>query len=314
MRNIDISGSTKLFFSRMLELYRKESYEREVNQYRVIEIIPDAAEIQFQVIGTGVLLKVSADKLMRSDLLLGFSKKDIAVITHMGTKVENKDESYKKRGILSRIIRQIFSDKKSKFIVEDIEKKELIEKTAYDLYTDKTTPDKFSSADTLMIGYSAAEDHYRRVFEETSPKIEFILLEINDEKITFCHQSTGIAQTKSVEIIFNSPEIINKFNANDRSLISYSAAESRYKRILKDTSQKPKFKLLNVEPTTMDTEWCYECIETGVIQKKHISFLFYNTELLSQFNSQDRNLIAFTAGELSKQRQYELKSKERTNV
>jgi len=154
----------KVFILKLLELYRKESASRDYNPYRIIEIIERNSTVSFQITGTNVVLSVSAVELMRSEFLLGFSKSNIVLITHIGTKKELNHQLEVTSKNVFRIIKHIFTFGKNKFLIEDDEG-ESFELEAAEIFYDKNIAGKFSGIDGMNIGYSAAEDHYNKIIK-----------------------------------------------------------------------------------------------------------------------------------------------------
>ncbi len=295
-------------FTLFTKIFRQElgrNNELQVS-YRIINLPTEKdTHVHFQIIGKGIVLKMTPAKIMRDEMLMGFSKADIALITHYGTKAEYQAESNKKRGILSRIVQQLFGDKQSAFLIHDAEQEKVIEKTAQELYFDPSTKERFSSADALVIGYSAAEERYRQLVAETKFKPEYEMLSIGDGAVFYRHHETQHVVNQSAETLFNTPKVFKKFNADDRSLISYTAAEARYQRIMKETKAQINFKLCNTAPDDHNC-WQYQSLSTGDLLMTSVDALFYDTNTLKQFSADDLSLIAFAAGELSKKRQLEL--------
>lgn len=136
--------------------------------YRIVKL-PDELEekIYFQVVGTANVLKMLPEEIMRNDLLLGFSRVDIALITHLGTKNEVtafSQQASKEGSKFFKVLKQIFTRGKTSFVFEK-DTGEVMECEAHELYTDESVADRFSGKDAMKIGYSAAESHYQKISE-----------------------------------------------------------------------------------------------------------------------------------------------------
>lgn len=128
--------------------------------YRIIKLPDDTDKrIHFQMIGKNITLKMSPEDIMRDDILLLFSKADIILITHLGTKNEIVPVSQNK---FFKILRQIFNKGKTYFLVEK-STGEVSEYQAQDMYNDKSLANNFCGMDGIKIGYTVAEDHYKKI-------------------------------------------------------------------------------------------------------------------------------------------------------
>lgn len=131
--------------------------------YRIVKM-PNEADrnIHFQVIGKNIVLSMLPEKIMRDHLLMGFSRADVAVITHLGTKQEITSELSGTQNKFFKIIRQIFSSGKTKFVIEK-ESGEVVEHVASELLDQPTIVEKLNGTDGLKVGYAAAEEHYEKL-------------------------------------------------------------------------------------------------------------------------------------------------------
>src|SRR3990167_238168 len=88
-------------------------------RFRVIDYPnADNKKITFQVVGKANLILMLPEEIMRDDLLLGFSKADVAMITHIGTSNEFQKNSSRFTKGFFKIIKQIFKNGKTIFCVE----------------------------------------------------------------------------------------------------------------------------------------------------------------------------------------------------
>lgn len=143
--------------------------EEENVYYRLVEPLKysigdwNKHEIDFQVVGKSVILKMLPEEIMRSKFLLGFCRADIVVITHLGTKNElclNDIEKTPRKKIF-RILKQFFSLGKTVFVLEHDNGLVRIS-SASELVTDPDIIKNLDSIDAATIGYTAAEEHYKK--------------------------------------------------------------------------------------------------------------------------------------------------------
>lgn len=160
MNRTQLADGFKKTFFKMLELYQKEMKARTEHQYRIVNIPVNETEVEFQVIGKGIILPVPITQLMHSDLLMGFSKTDIALITHFGTKLETIAQFSQQPK--SKILKLLFEQDKTTFVVEK-ENGEVAEYQAHELYQDDALANSFSGKAGMSIGYAAAKAHHKRM-------------------------------------------------------------------------------------------------------------------------------------------------------
>lgn len=157
----------KDYFKHLMITYRAAhalvKQKQEHALYRIAKL-PEGTDknVHFQIIGKSVILKMLPEEIMRQDILLGFSRAEIAIITHIGTKSELNHHHAKPRNNFFKIIKQIFSNEKTLFLVEK-EHGEIAEYAANDLLSDSSLAEKFNGIDGIKIGYTAAEEHYNRI-------------------------------------------------------------------------------------------------------------------------------------------------------
>jgi len=215
-------------FQALLQGYLEAVKQAHVAIYRVVKL-PDNDDhrIHFQIVGEDVFLKMLPEEIMRDDMLMGFSKADIAVITHLGTK---KEESKKKAGnIVSRIVRQIFGKKgKTQFLIENHDQDELVAKTPLELYHDESTKSAFSVEDALKIGYTAAQEYYQSVQDEVnSVSYRLVAQETINGEILLRYEliESGAIVKESLEAVFYNAEKFLQFSTVDRQVIAFAAGE-----------------------------------------------------------------------------------------
>lgn len=147
-------------------VFASRRYAEELPFYRIIKL-PDETDnrIFFQTVPTTNVLKILPEEIMRGDLLLGFNKADIAVITYLGAKNEiSFQQISQKPRKLFRVLTQLFIKGKTLFVIEK-DTGEVVKCEADKLYQDETIADCFVGKDAMKIGYSAAENHYARISE-----------------------------------------------------------------------------------------------------------------------------------------------------
>lgn len=162
---VDVMG-TLLSLSCAIKINKKEE---ENVYYRLVEPLDyfsgnwDKREIDFQVVGKSVILKMLPEEIMRSKILLGFCRADIAVIAHLGTKNElglNDIEKSPRKKIF-KILKQFFNLGKTFFVLEHDNGLVHIS-SASELVTDPDIIKNLDSIDALTIGYTAAEEHFMK--------------------------------------------------------------------------------------------------------------------------------------------------------
>lgn len=294
----------KAFFKRVVPNGAAETVGQPI--YRIVES-PESSPstIHFQMVGKRSIISMRPEQIMRDNMLMGFSKGDIAIITHLGTKAEYKAEALKKPNAIMRIIHQLFTGKHSTLLVQNTESKTIAEKSPSDLYFDPSTHERYSAADALLIGYSAAEERYKKIIDETISKPQYRLSAFADHQVHYLPIEGGATQIANVETVFNDKTLLAQFNPEEQSLLGYAAAESRYQRITHEMHPAPVWVLAQ---TVVGDENLWHCRSLLTNEERIFSVeeLFYNTELLKQLSEQDRTRIAFAAGELYKARQAEI--------
>lgn len=150
-----------LFFSNLFLASNK--FEEKKPFYRVLTC-PDQRDnnFHFQIIGKNVALKALPEKIMRDQILLGFSRADVALITYYGTKneavLDMKNSAFKP----FKIIKEILTSEKKRFLIENNDG-DVLEYETSELFNDPSMVKNFTAADGVKIGYSAAEEYFERM-------------------------------------------------------------------------------------------------------------------------------------------------------
>jgi hypothetical protein len=125
--------------------------------YRITEInqlANDKSTLTIQVIGKSTVIKCTPDEIVANDQMIeGFSKKDIRMITYLACIHANKPK-YK-------IDTQEFCDtiKKIKFRLKKFGSNEIVSKTADQISLDKNLINKLSQEDVCSISYTAGYEN-----------------------------------------------------------------------------------------------------------------------------------------------------------
>jgi hypothetical protein len=148
----------KLLISYLIPLIKKEQA-----YYRIIAVL-DKNIIHFQINGKSTSLKMPAEKIMRDNLLFGFSRAEIALITHLGTKNEIEHHSQYPKSSTFRITKELFIDNERKFFLESLEGEQL-SLSAIDLIGNEEMIKQFDGRDGVKLGYALAEEYYKKLGE-----------------------------------------------------------------------------------------------------------------------------------------------------
>ena len=246
----------------------------ETCKYRLICLPNEGSpDVHFQVIGKGIALKMPIAQLMRDNMLMDFNKHDAILITHLGTQAEHKTELTSFSRKLLRIVQQVFMGNQSRFVVQDTESEAVIEKSPSDLYFDPATKERYSAEDALLIGYSAAEERYKKIMDETITKPQYRLSAFADHQVHYLPVEGGAAQIADVEALFNDKALLAQFNPEEQSLLGYAAAESRYQRIMHEMHPAPVWVLLHTE-VGEDNLWHCRSLVTDEEQVFSVEELF----------------------------------------
>lgn len=143
------------FFKYTAWLLKRYSDQQQIQQniYRVFEVKQSSFgqhKLAIQVIGKSIVVECTPQEIAENDQMLeGFSKKDIRVITYFACE-QNKKPRYK-------IIMQEFCDAFNKilFKLKNRDSDEIILKTAGQISLDKNLLNNLSQEDVCSISYAA---------------------------------------------------------------------------------------------------------------------------------------------------------------
>ncbi len=286
----------------LFKLYRENSPDL---KYRIIKN-PDAADplVHFQVSGKSIVLKELPEKIMHSNLLMGFSKADIAILTYLGTKTEIENQQFSARPkLLARISQQLFGKGgNTKFLLKMPEQDQLVEAVPEEVMMNDEALDMLSSKDAAMLGYAAAENRLMSIREHIAqaPTCSIVEHDLISNRVTYIDEERGATHTLPLSDIFDNKKLLAFFRKLDQQLISFAAGEAYQQRIAKSA---PTFTIVSQSKDIV------EYIDTdGVEYAMPILELAFNRELLEQFSLEAREKIVFAAGELHEQRLHPRKS------
>lgn len=270
-------------------------------KYKLADVFPDKKNsFLVQIVGTQTCFPIRPTELMHSSLLMGFSKADIAIITHLGTKKElEKTQADIKPKLLARIAHQLFGKGgKTKFMLKFPEQEQLVEAVPEEVMTNKEALDMLESHDAAMIGYAAAENRFMEMRKETQelPTCRIISHDLLSDQVTYVDEEREATHTLPLREIFYNKKLFKLFAKLDQQMMSFAAGEA-YQKSLVSSSAPVALQLLFQVDGIVD----YQDLE-GNIFKASCLELAFNDQLLSQFNPKDRDVIRFAAGELHQQR------------
>jgi hypothetical protein len=148
------------FFQSVAELSRVSA---DVPTYRLLQL-PNEKDpnVHFHIVNKRMTLKMLPEEIMKDSMLLQFSKADIALITHSGTKNELKASLSIHNNKAVKILKQFFQKGKTFFVIEK-EEGVVEEYAANEIYSDINITEKLSGTDGIKVGYSVAEEHYTAI-------------------------------------------------------------------------------------------------------------------------------------------------------
>ena len=153
----------KQFISLFQSAVELSKLKSEPPRYRLLKLpTSEDSFVYFQIVNKRTTSKMLPEEIMRDNLLLHFSRADIAMITHIGTKNEMKTSFFKSENKVFRILKQLFSKGKTTFVIEK-EEGVVEEHAANDIYNNSEITEKLSGTDGVKIGYSVAEEHYNKI-------------------------------------------------------------------------------------------------------------------------------------------------------
>lgn len=264
----------------------------------------DSAEtrdfLEVQIVGKNLYFRIPVGELMRSKLLMNFSKADIAIITHLGTKKElEKEQAKTKPKLLARIAHQLFGKGgKTKFMLKFPEQEQLVEAVPEEVMTNKEALEMLESHDAAMIGYAAAENRFMEMRRETQelPTCRVISHDLLSDQVTYLDEEREATHTLALKEIFYNKKLLKLFAKLDQQMMSFAAGEA-YQRGIATHAAPVALQLLSQADGIVD----YQDAE-GNTFKAFCLELAFNDLLLSQFSLQDRDVIRFAAGEAHQQR------------
>ncbi len=298
----------KSSFERILALYRKEVQARDDHQYRIVEFIEHNTVAIFQVVGKGILLKMPVRDLMRGDLLLGFRRADIAMLAHLGTQQElERKQSQASPRFLARIAHQLFGKGgKTKFMLKMPEQEQLVEAVPEEVMTNKEVLNMLEGHEAAMIGYAAAENRMAemRTHTHTIPTCRVLSHDLVANVVTYLDEEREAKHTLPLTDIFYNKKLLNLFTQLDQQMISFVAGEAHQRKM--NPHPPISFQLISYAKEMAEYQ-----DETGKVHTLSFLELAFDPELLNQFSQKDRDMIRFVAGELSKEKEMVIRSKEK---
>lgn len=150
-----------LFFSDTFQMSNR--FEEKKPFYRILSC-PDQhnRNFHFQIIGKNIALKALPEKIMRDQILLGFSRADVALITFHGAKNEAVLDIKNGAQKPFKIIKELFSSGKKRFLIENNDG-EVLEYETSEIFNNPSMVENFTTADGVKIGYSAAEEYFEKI-------------------------------------------------------------------------------------------------------------------------------------------------------
>lgn len=286
----------------LFKLYRENSSNL---KYRIIKN-PDAADplVHFQVSGKSIVLKELPEKIMHSNLLMGFSKADVAILTYLGAKAElDKQRFSAKPKLLARIAQQLLGKGgNTKFLLKIPEQDQLVEAVPEEVMMNDVALDMLSSKDAAMLGYAAAENRLMSIRQQVvqAPTCSIIEHDFISNQVTYIDEERAAKHTLHLNDLFNNKKLLAFFRKIDQQLISFAAGEAYQQGIIKSP---PVFTIVSQSKDIVEY-----IDENGVEHALPIQELAFNHDLLEQFSLAERERIIFAAGELHEQRLHPKKS------
>ena len=294
---MQISQKIGEIFSGFLNDYRRELSDKKETAY-VIEKLParDDINIYFQIRGKNVLLKMPPEKLMHADFLMGFSKADIAIITHLGTKKELEMHPHATSKLYMRIAQQLFGrGGKTKFLLKMPSQDELVEAIPEEVMCNKEALNMLEGSEAALVGYAAAENRMLDIRKQTSSVATCRIIEhdLKNNVIIYIDEEREATHTLPLHDIFNNKTLFNLFGKTDQQMLSFAAGEIHQQRL------QPRTKLATLKLFSYLGDLAQFSDLSGNMKSMPFSELAFEAELLDQFSQQDRDMIRFAAGECS---------------
>lgn len=299
-----ISQKIGELFSGFLNDYRQELSDKKETAY-IIEKLPTRKDINiyFQIRGKNVLLKMPPEKLMHADFLMGFSKADIAIIAHLGTKKELEVHSYTKPKHFMRIAQQLFGlGGKTKFLLKVPEQDQLMEAIPEEVMCNKEALNRLEGAEAALVGYAAAENRMLDIRKQTSSAVTCRIMEhdLKNNVIVYVDEERETRHVLPLRDIVNNKMLFNLFGKTDQHMLSFAAGEMHQQRL------QPRTKVTTLRLSSYLGDFAQFSDLSGGVKSMPFSELAFEAELLDQFSQQDRDMIRFAAGEFSAQKKASL--------
>lgn len=288
------------FFKLSNQIYHNETMNRQNVTYRITNISnEDDPYIYFHFVGKNLGSKALPEEIMCSDFLLGFSKADIAIITHLGTKKElEKAYGKVKPKLWARIAQQLFGKGgKTKFMLKMPEQEQLVEAVPEEVMTNKEALNMLEGHEAAMIGYAAAENRLLGIKKEvaSAPTCHLLKHDLISNLVTYLDEERDAEHTLPIADIFFNKKLLLLFNKLDQQFLSFAAGEVHGKRL--SQAFVPTCKIVRYE----GDRFTYQNQDAEKLTFNAAEILF-NRDLFEQFSGRDRETIAFSAGEIHQKR------------
>ena len=282
---------TRSFLNKIFRNYNDELSLLNGVQYRIVSLpTKDNPFLKFQLVGKKFVLKERPHKIMSSDFLMGFSKADIAIITHLGTKKElEREQAETKPKLLARIAHQLFGQGgKSKFMLKFPEQEQLVEAVPEEVMTNKKALEMLESHDAAMIGYAAAENRFMEMRKEIQelPTCRIICHDFLSELVTYVDEEREATHTMPLTDIFYNKKLLKLFAKLDQQMMSFAAGEAHQKSIMPQPSpvalQLPSEKTATLRLVSYGNTVAEYKDDKGVVSKLPFSQLAFEPDLLDR--------------------------------
>jgi hypothetical protein len=164
MQDINFNYIRKFFKIFQMAAQFSQSAQEEI-RYRLVQLPKDNDPyIYIQIINSRAISKLLPQEIMRDNMLMHFSRADIALITHLGTKNEVQQFVAKEKPAFYKILQRLFVKEKTAFVLEK-EDHEIATHSAEELYQNEALAEKLTGKDGMEVGYSVAEAHYQKILK-----------------------------------------------------------------------------------------------------------------------------------------------------
>jgi hypothetical protein len=273
--------------------------------YRVIGVSSKQEPfLSIQVIGKNTIFRALPENLMHHKMLMGFSKADIAIIIHLGTKREiEKRQSEAKPKHFMRIAQQLFGlGGKTKFLLKVPEQDQLMEAIPEEVMCNKEALNRLEGAEAALVGYAAAENRMLDIRKQTSSAVTCRIMEhdLKNNVIVYVDEERETRHVLPLRDIVNNKMLFNLFGKTDQHMLSFAAGEMHQQRL------QPRTKVTTLRLSSYLGDFAQFSDLSGGVKSMPFSELAFEAELLDQFSQQDRDMIRFAAGEFSAQKKASL--------